>query len=109
MIRWLGLCDLTAKGPGSIPGWGAKIPQAARRGQKKEKEDEETGWWAQPTSQQGRDSTRFHLLARPLRAAHCGRAGSMRAVDAGGHPEVNEQLFHPHSFKPDSVTDGPNV
>ena len=26
-IQWLGLHALTAKGPGSIPGWGTKIPQ----------------------------------------------------------------------------------
>ena len=30
----LGLCAFTAKGPGSIPGWGTKIPQAAWCGQK---------------------------------------------------------------------------
>ena len=28
-VRWLGLCALTAKGVGSIPGRGTKIPQAA--------------------------------------------------------------------------------
>ena len=37
-VQRLGLCTSTAGGPGSIPGWGTKIPQAARRGQKKEKE-----------------------------------------------------------------------
>ena len=35
--QWLKLCALTAKGPGSIPGRGAKIPQATRCGQKKKK------------------------------------------------------------------------
>ena len=30
----LGLHALTAKGPGSIPGWGTKTPQAVQRGQK---------------------------------------------------------------------------
>ena len=29
-IRWLGLHALTAKGPGSIPGQGTKIPQACK-------------------------------------------------------------------------------
>ena len=28
MVQWLGLCSFTAKGLGSIPGWGTKIPQA---------------------------------------------------------------------------------
>ena len=32
MVQWLGL---TAMGPGSIPGWGTKIPQAAWHDQKK--------------------------------------------------------------------------
>ena len=34
-VQWLGLCALTAEGPGSIPGRGTKNPQAERRGQKK--------------------------------------------------------------------------
>ena len=34
-VQWLGLHTLTAKGPGSIPGRGTKIPQAMRHGQKK--------------------------------------------------------------------------
>ena len=33
-VQWLGLHGLTAEGPGSIPGWGTKIPQAARHGLK---------------------------------------------------------------------------
>ena len=33
MVQWLGLSALTAMGPGSIPGWGTKIPQAERHGQ----------------------------------------------------------------------------
>ena len=37
MVQWLGLCALTAEGPGSIPGWGTKIPQAAWCGKKKNK------------------------------------------------------------------------
>ena len=27
MVQWLGLCTPTIGGPGSIPGWGAKIPK----------------------------------------------------------------------------------
>ena len=27
-FQWLGLRTFTAEGPGSIPGWGTKIPQA---------------------------------------------------------------------------------
>ena len=37
VVQWLGLHVLTAKGLGSIPGRGTKIPQAARCGQKKTK------------------------------------------------------------------------
>ena len=36
-VQWLGLCALTAEGPGLIPGWGTKIPQGARCSQKKKK------------------------------------------------------------------------
>ena len=36
-VQWLGLCTLTAEGLGSIPGWGTKMPQAARHSQKKKK------------------------------------------------------------------------
>ena len=35
MVQWLGLHAFTAEGQGSIPGWGTRIPQATRRGQKK--------------------------------------------------------------------------
>lgn len=58
-------------------------------------------------SQQGHDSTR--LLTKPPPAASCRRTDSVTAVDAGRCPEVNEQLFHPHSFKSVSITDGPNL
>ena len=34
-VQWLGLQAFTAGATGSIPGQGIKIPQAARRGQKK--------------------------------------------------------------------------
>ena len=37
MFQWLGLWALTAKGLGSIPDWGTKIPQATKYGQKKKK------------------------------------------------------------------------
>ena len=33
---WLGLCSFTAEGPSSVPGWGTRIPQASRQGQKEE-------------------------------------------------------------------------
>ena len=36
-VQWLGLCALTAKGPGLVPGWGTRIPRAAQCGQKKNK------------------------------------------------------------------------
>ena len=36
-IQWLGLCASTARGLGSIPGWGTKIPKAVRHSQKKKK------------------------------------------------------------------------
>ena len=33
VVQWLGLCVFTAKGPGSIPGQGTKIPQAMQPSQ----------------------------------------------------------------------------
>jgi len=27
-VQWLGLCSVTAEGPGLSPGWGTKIPQS---------------------------------------------------------------------------------
>ena len=49
MIQWLGLFTITAKGAGLIPGWGNKILQTARRGQKlnkikKRMRGEESRW-----------------------------------------------------------------
>ena len=35
VVEWLGLCVSTAEGPGSIPGQGAKIPEAVQCGQEK--------------------------------------------------------------------------
>ena len=32
VVEWLGLHAFTAMGPGAIPGWGARIPQAAWSG-----------------------------------------------------------------------------
>lgn len=37
VVRWLGLCSLTANGKGSIPVKGTKIPQALRYGPKLKK------------------------------------------------------------------------
>ena len=37
VVQWLRLCTFTAKGPGSIPGQGTKIPQAVWSSQKKKK------------------------------------------------------------------------
>ena len=37
VVQWLGLHGFSAMGPGSIPGWGTKIPQAVWQGQKKKK------------------------------------------------------------------------
>ncbi|CAN0499760.1 unnamed protein product [Rangifer tarandus platyrhynchus] len=34
VVQWLGLHALSAEGPGSIPGWGIKIPQKAQHGHK---------------------------------------------------------------------------
>ena len=34
VVQWLGCSVLTAQGPGLIPGWGIKIPQAVQCGQK---------------------------------------------------------------------------
>ena len=38
-VQWLGLHAFTAEGPGSIQGWGTKIPQAMQCGQKKKKRE----------------------------------------------------------------------
>ena len=38
MVQWLGLCTLTNKGMGSIPGQGIKILQAERCSQKNKKQ-----------------------------------------------------------------------
>ena len=37
VVQWLGLSAFTAKGAGSIPGRGTKIPHAAQCGQKNKK------------------------------------------------------------------------
>ena len=39
VVQWLGLRASTAKGPGSIPGWGTKILQAMWCSQKKKKKE----------------------------------------------------------------------
>ena len=36
-VQRLGLCSLTAEGPGSIPCWGTKIPKATQSVQKEKK------------------------------------------------------------------------
>ena len=38
VVHRLGLCALTAKGPGLIPGWGTTIPHVTWRNQKKKDE-----------------------------------------------------------------------
>ena len=57
VVQWLGLHALTAEGPGSIPGRGTKILQAAHSNQKKKRQQ---GWF----------------LLRPLSLA-CGRPSSL--------------------------------
>ena len=37
-VQWLGLCGLTAKGRGSVPSRGTKIPRGAQCGRKKKKD-----------------------------------------------------------------------
>ena len=41
VIQGLGLCTLTTKDQGSIPGWGTKMPQAVLYGQKEKKRKRE--------------------------------------------------------------------
>ena len=41
-VQWLGLRASTAGGMGSIPGWGTKIPQAPRHGQKTKQKNPHT-------------------------------------------------------------------
>ena len=38
MVQWLGLYASNAEGPGLIPGWETKVPQATRHAKKKKKE-----------------------------------------------------------------------
>ena len=44
MVQWLRLLASIAGGMGSIPGRGAKIPHAPRRGQKKKKKGSLKNW-----------------------------------------------------------------
>ena len=47
-VQWLGLCALTAEGPGSIPGLGTKIPQpcgAAKTIKKEEGASSSKSFW----------------------------------------------------------------
>ena len=44
VVKWLGLCAFTAKGLGSIPGRGTKIPQATRRNLKRKKKCKNDPW-----------------------------------------------------------------
>ena len=39
-VQWLGLGTFTAEAPGSIPGWGTKIPRAMERAREGERERE---------------------------------------------------------------------
>ena len=45
MVQWLGLLATTAGGPGSIPGLGTRIPQAAQPEKKKIKENRAKWIW----------------------------------------------------------------
>ena len=38
VVEWLRLCTPTARGTGSISGWGTKVPQVMRCSQKRERE-----------------------------------------------------------------------
>ena len=42
VFQWLGLWAFTAKGLGSVPGWGTKIPQATKCGKKKKNTQKNT-------------------------------------------------------------------
>ena len=39
MDQWLGLCASTSRGPGSIPGWGTKMPHATFMAKKKRRKE----------------------------------------------------------------------
>ena len=41
VVQWLGLHAFTAKGLGSVPGWGTKAPQPCSVGEKKKEEEKE--------------------------------------------------------------------
>ena len=61
VVQWLGLYTSTAKGVGSIPGWGTKIPCAVGSQKKKKERKEESiclvsyvvsSWWIPPGNPQ---------------------------------------------------------
>ena len=39
MVQCLRLCDVTAEGPGSVPGWGTGMPQASGQPRSKTKQN----------------------------------------------------------------------
>ena len=57
--QWLELGIFTAKGPGSIPGWGTKVPQAIEHSQKYINKQEDN-------SQNGRQYMQIIYLIRDL-------------------------------------------
>ena len=63
MVQWLGFHAFTAKGGGSIPGWGTKIPEAALCSQKKEGgQHEQQKYWVKLSVIWGNIHNRWYPL-----------------------------------------------
>ena len=76
MVQWLGLGTLTAEGPSSTPGQGAKISQAALRRQRDRTRKVNTVWLVQGNERrraedEGQDATAMSLdFTRSSRGSH---------------------------------------
>ena len=45
VVQWLGLWALNVEGPGSVPGWGTRVPQATQRSQQNKQNETKKKWW----------------------------------------------------------------
>ena len=107
-VQWLRICASTAGGTGSVPGWGTKIPHAARCGQKKERnikiKGEGTGRATWPAALlKGR-------TLKPLGGHEGQGAVGTRGVTAPPRPRQGEHLGpghpKPHMSQPEACVPG---
>ena len=64
VVQWLGLITLPAKGQGSSPGWGTKIPQAVRHSLKKRKQKQTYRFTWVPQSSQVHSEADYNPAGR---------------------------------------------